>query len=65
MRSDVFYRLLLQHGLGPVTGVPCSLLKGLITHIEQAGEAAYYIAASEGEAMGIAGGLALAGKLPF
>lgn len=64
MRSDVFYQQLLDQGFGPFTGVPCSLLKGLIAHIEQAEDTTYYIATSEGEAMGIAGGLALAGKLP-
>ncbi|UCD38656.1 MAG: phosphonopyruvate decarboxylase, partial [Fidelibacterota bacterium] len=64
MRSDIFYRLLLDQGLGPFTGVPCSLLKSLIAHLEQQPETAYYTATSEGEAMGIAGGLALAGKLP-
>ena len=64
MRADIFYRLLIDQGLGPFTGVPCSLLKGLITQIDQAEDSAYYIATSEGEAMGIAGGLALAGKLP-
>ncbi|UCH62840.1 MAG: phosphonopyruvate decarboxylase [Fidelibacterota bacterium] len=64
MRSDVFYQQLLDQGFGPFTGVPCSILKELITCIEQAEDSTYYIATSEGEAMGIAGGLALAGRLP-
>ena len=64
MRSADFYSLLIDNGFGPFTGVPCSLLKGLITYVEEAEESQYYIASSEGEAMGIAGGLALAGRTP-
>jgi len=63
MYPDVFHRMLVDQGFGPFTGVPCSFLKELIVHIERT-DSAYYVATSEGEAMGIAGGLALAGKLP-
>ncbi|MEE9465343.1 MAG: phosphonopyruvate decarboxylase [Candidatus Neomarinimicrobiota bacterium] len=64
MRSEEFYNRLIAAGFGPFTGVPCSLVKGLITYVEQADESRYFIASSEGEAMGIAGGLALAGRTP-
>jgi len=64
MHSDFFYRQLLDHGFGPFTGVPCSIVKDLISHIEQSQDSDYYIATSEGEAMGIAGGLSLAGSKP-
>lgn len=64
MRADVLCHQLLTHGFGPFTGVPCSLVKDLIIQAEQSSESSYYIATSEGEAMGLAGGFALAGKMP-
>ncbi len=64
MRTDLFYRQLLRHGFGPFTGVPCSLVKDLIRQIEQSDESDYFIATCEGEAMGLSGGFALAGKKP-
>ncbi len=64
MRSEQFYNRLIAAGFGPFTGVPCSLVRGLITYVEQASDSKYFIATSEGEAMGIAGGLALAGRTP-
>ena len=64
MLSADYYNLLIGQGYGPFTGVPCALVKGLISHVEEAGDSRYFIASSEGEAMGIAGGLALAGRTP-
>jgi phosphonopyruvate decarboxylase len=64
MHADVFFRQLLTHDFGPFTGVPCSLVKDLINLIQRSSEAEYFTATSEGEAMGIAGGFALAGRLP-
>ncbi|MFB0516670.1 MAG: phosphonopyruvate decarboxylase [Candidatus Neomarinimicrobiota bacterium] len=64
MRADVFQHQLLDHGFGPFTGVPCSVVKDLIIQLEQSPESNYYTATSEGEAMGLAGGFALAGKAP-
>ncbi len=64
MKVDVFARALLANGFGPFTGVPCSIIKDLITFIERSAEMEYYIATSEGEAMGIAGGFSLANRVP-
>ena len=64
MRADTFLRQLLDHGMGPFTGVPCALIKELIIAVEQSDETQYIIASSEGEAMGLAGGFALAGRTP-
>jgi len=64
MRADTFLRQLLDHGMGPFTGVPCALIKELITAVEQSNKTRYIIASSEGEAMGLAGGFALAGRTP-
>jgi phosphonopyruvate decarboxylase len=64
MKSSELYDTLRENNFGPFTGVPCSLISGLISYIERAEDSQYYIASSEGEAMGIAGGLALAGKMP-
>ncbi|UCH09186.1 MAG: phosphonopyruvate decarboxylase, partial [Fidelibacterota bacterium] len=62
MQADNFYQLLRDNGFGPFTGVPCSLVKDLIIQIEHSSDGDYYIATSEGEAMGLAGGFALAGR---
>lgn len=61
--ADFLY-LLSLHDFGPFTGVPCSLLGGLIKTIECSDEHHYYIASSEGESMGIAAGFSLSGKTP-
>ncbi|UCD36946.1 MAG: phosphonopyruvate decarboxylase [Fidelibacterota bacterium] len=64
MQADWFHHQLVEQEFGPFTGVPCSLVKELIIQIEQSEESSYVIATSEGEAMGLAGGFALAGRLP-
>jgi len=64
MKVDFFYNRLLGCGFGPFTGVPCSIFKDLINYIEKSSESKYYTVASEGEAMGLAGGFALSSKFP-
>ena len=64
MKADEFLKILIDNDFGPFTGVPCSLIKDLIHHVGRSKETQYYIATSEGEAMGIAAGLGLSRKLP-
>lgn len=64
MYPDNFLQQLLQYKFGPFTGVPCSLLGGLINSIRSHNEQNYYIASSEGESMGIAAGFSLSGSIP-
>ncbi len=64
MRAEIFYQQLLKHGLGPFTGVPCALLHALIDAADRSDPSTYIIASSEGEAMGLAAGYALAGRRP-
>jgi phosphonopyruvate decarboxylase len=64
VQADYFYQLLRNNDFGPFTGVPCSLVKDLIIQIEHSSDSDYFIATSEGEAMGLAGGFALAGRKP-
>jgi len=59
-----FWAVLKGHAFGPCTGVPCSILKPLINYALDNQDLEYYTATSEGEAMGLAAGFALAGKLP-
>lgn len=59
-----FCRILKQNGFGPYTGVPCSILSPLINYVISNPDMPYYPATSEGEAMGIAAGISLAGNLP-
>jgi len=64
MKPDVFTGALIENGFGPLIGVPCSIFKHLINYIEDSHKIKYYTASSEGEAMGLAGGFALSGRLP-
>lgn len=65
MKSVFFAKCLQSYGFGPFSGVPCSVFKHLINYIEESEEVRYYLASSEGEAMGLAGGFSLAGRLPI
>ena len=51
-------------GYGPFVGVPCSLLRDLLDHLLQNPAQGYIAATSEGEAMGIAAGFSLSGRIP-
>lgn len=64
MNVEMFYQILQKNKLSKYTGVPCSYFKQLINFIDDRPEVENYICSSEGEAMGIAGGLALSGHIP-
>ena len=64
MKAERFFETLLNNGLGPFTGVPCSIAGDLITCAQNSESSRYYTATSEGEAMGIAAGFGLTGKTP-
>ncbi len=64
MDAAAFVRSLREAGFGPFMGVPCSVFTPLIDHLGTAPDGGHYICTSEGEAMGLAGGFALAGGLP-
>lgn len=52
-----------QHKVGLFIGVPCSLLKPLINHVILDDSLRYVSAVSEGEAIGIAAGSSLTGRI--
>ncbi|MDF6043840.1 phosphonopyruvate decarboxylase [Streptomyces sp. JH14] len=56
--------LLQDRGFGPFTGVPCSFLGPVISHLEAEHPQQYVIAANEGEAVALAAGARLAGRKP-
>lgn len=62
MQAELFYQLLKKNGFGPFVGVPCSVLVPFLEILDRNREA--LIVTSEGEAMGVASGLYLAGKKP-
>jgi phosphonopyruvate decarboxylase len=64
MTAEEFIATIREYEFGPFTGVPCSTLGPLIRVLEGLGEKEHLTASSEGEAMGVAGGLALAGRTP-
>ena len=55
---------MVQQGMGPFTGVPCSVLKDAINYIKMRHSECYLTANNEGEALAIASGMYLAGKRP-
>jgi phosphonopyruvate decarboxylase len=64
MNASEFCSLLKAHGFNFAAGVPCSILKDIITHLMTHSEISYVPATREDEAMGIATGAYLAGKKP-
>lgn len=62
--ADDFLNPALQAGFNFYTGVPCSFLTPIINRVICSETTGYIAAASEGEAVGIAAGAWLAGKLP-
>ncbi len=61
---DIIGGFLYKNGYGPYTGVPCSILSPLINYIIENPKIKFYMATSEGEAMGIAAGFTLGGRKP-
>lgn len=64
MKTEFFVKTLTNAGFSPFMGVPCSIFKYLINYLEDCNDSKYYLTSSEGEAMGLAGGFALAGDIP-
>jgi len=62
MTAFEFIEFIKRCGVRDFTGVPCSIFKEVIDRLER--HESYLIATSEGEAMGIAAGLAVAGRIP-
>lgn len=60
----VIVRTFREAGLGPFSGVPCSFLGPVISCLQQEHPADYLTTANEGEAVAIAAGARLAGRLP-
>lgn len=59
-----FCTTLKEKGFNFFTGVPCSILKGMINYLSENPDVPYIPAAREDEAIGIATGAYLAGKKP-
>lgn len=59
-----FCTMLKEQGFDFFTGVPCSILKGVINYLSEAPDVPYIPATREDEAIGIATGAYLAGKKP-
>jgi len=64
MKPDFFQKTLNEFGLSPFTGVPCSVFTHFLNYITNNPDIENYLSSSEGEAMGLAGGFALSGKIP-
>ena len=59
-----FIELLKKQGINFFAGVPCSNLKGIIKELTNDRSVVYISSTREDEAVGIAGGAYLAGKMP-
>lgn len=64
IHPKTLFNLFQSHGYGPYISIPCSILKSFINYIMDQPAARYYAATDEGEALGIASGMRLAGKKP-
>ncbi|MCA9407987.1 MAG: phosphonopyruvate decarboxylase [Candidatus Omnitrophica bacterium] len=64
MKSEYFVTTLQKKGFYPWTGVPDSIFQPVISYLNLFKKDDNIICSSEGEAMGLAGGLALAGRMP-
>jgi len=64
LSSENFLDRLRKKGFDFFTGVPCSLLAGLISCLENQQEVPYYPAVREDAAVGLCAGAYMAGKLP-
>ena len=63
MEPGIFLDKIESASFSPYMGVPCSVFTPLLNYLKNSGKESY-ICTSEGEAMGLAGGFALSGKLP-
>lgn len=64
LEPPAFLAALRERGFDFYTGVPCSLIKGLLAHLDEQDEVPYIPATREDSALGVAGGAAMGGKLP-
>ena len=62
MKADEFCLLLKDYGFNFFAGVPCTILKDIISHLLNDRDVIYVTAAREEEAIGIATGAYLGGK---
>ena len=64
LTSQAFIDRLIQKNFKFFTGVPCSLLSGLISYLEEVEEAKYIPSVREDAAVGLSAGAYLSGSLP-
>lgn len=64
LNSQTFIDKLMQENFKFFTGVPCSLLSGLISHLEEVEDANYIPSVREDAAVGLCVGAYLSGSLP-
>ena len=64
MNASEFCNMLERQGLNFASGVPCSILKDIISYLSSQNRIPYIAATCEDEAMGIAAGAYLGGKNP-
>ena len=64
MKVERFVKILREAGFSPFMGVPCSVFEFLLSYIDDSEEVENCLCSSEGEAMGLAGGFTLSGKVP-
>lgn len=62
--SQTFIDRLIQENFKFFTGVPCSLLSGLISYLEEVEDAKYIPSVREDSAVGLCAGAYLSGSLP-
>ena len=62
--SQTFIDRLIQENFKFFTGVPCSLLSGLISYLEEVEDARYIPSVREDSAVGLCAGAYLSGSLP-
>lgn len=64
-KADSLHQLFLKMGIDFVTGVPCGVLKHIISNFAKEKKVFHLPANRESEAVGIAAGAYLAGKIPL
>ena len=65
MKPATFVSTLEDAGFSPFTGIPCSVFQPLLDYIADNNDPIRnYLCSSEGEAMGLAAGFSLSGRLP-
>lgn len=65
LHIEPFSKVMREEGIDFLTGVPCSYLKSFVSYANASGRIPYSVASSEGEAIGIAAGAWLGGRMPM